>query len=85
MSREQLAAEALEAGRAAEHNLRWMQKHPDRFDQRKKHDMETYLHMMLQFSKEEMKNARLAGRTSLRTRSRNLLLSIIAQLVRVVK
>lgn len=79
MSRDQLEAEALIAGRAAVHNLKWMKKHPERFDQSKKHDMETYLYMMIHFSKEEIKNAHRPGWTSLRTRSRNLFVSIIPQ------
>lgn len=79
MPREVLAAEALAAGRAAIHNLKWMKRHPERFDQSKKHDMETYLYMMIKFSKEEKKNARRLGRTSLKSRLRNLFASIIPQ------
>ncbi|MEF2247718.1 hypothetical protein [Paenibacillus sp. IITD108] len=82
MSREQLVAEALAAGQAAKHNLRWMDKHPDRFDQSKREDMKEYLNNMIRFSKVEMKNARLAGRTSkLRTRLSSLVVSIIPHLI----
>ncbi len=78
MSREQLAAEALAAGQAARHNLRWMEKHPERIDQSKRVEMEQYLNSMIRFSKEEMKNARRAGRTSLRNRLKFLVKSILA-------
>lgn len=78
MTREQLVAEAVAVGQAAEHNLRWMKKHPERYDAELKEDMEAYLNMLIRFAKDEMKNARLAGRTPLRTRLRNLVASIIA-------
>lgn len=79
MSREQLAAEALATGQAAQHNMRWMKKYPERYDASKRNEMEAYLHMLNRFSKEEMKNARRLGRTSLRNRLKCLVLSIISQ------
>jgi len=77
LSREQLAAQALAAGQAAKHNLRWMDKHPERFDQSKREDMKKYLNSMIRFSKAEMRNARLAGRTSLRKHLKFLVKSIL--------
>ncbi|RJX40908.1 hypothetical protein D3P09_02495 [Paenibacillus pinisoli] len=83
MLREQLADEARRAGRNAEHNLKWMEKHPDRFDPSKKLEMQAYLHSMIRFARIEIKNARRAGRTSkLRTRLSSLLLSILTVLCR---
>ncbi len=84
LSREQLAAEALAAGQAAKHNLRWMDKHPERFDQSKRECMRKYLKSMIRFSKEEMKNARLAGRTSFRNHLKFLVVSIIPHSIRRV-
>ncbi|MFD2116385.1 hypothetical protein ACFSTH_08130 [Paenibacillus yanchengensis] len=78
MSREQLAADALAAGQAAKHNLRWMDKHPERVNQNKRDGMEVYLNNMIRFSEIEMKNARRAGRASLRNNLKNLLKSIVA-------
>lgn len=64
MSREQLAAEALEVAKAAEHNMWWIWNHPDRVDQSKVDDMIAYLQRMHHLARMEMKNARRAGRTS---------------------
>lgn len=78
MSRERLAEEALRAARNAEHNLRWMDKHPDRYDPAKKLEMQAYLHSMKRFAAIEMKNARRPGRaSSLRSRLMSLLSSIL--------
>lgn len=79
MSRDQLIEEARAAGQAAKHNLKFIRNNPDKVDQSKVADMEAYLHMLIDFEKCEKKNARLAGRTSLRTRLKNLVVSIIAQ------
>lgn len=79
MSRNLLIADALAAGKAAKHNLEWMAKHPERIDQNKRLDMEDYLNMMIVFSEIEIRNARRSGRTSLRTRLKCLVVSIIAQ------
>jgi hypothetical protein len=82
MSRDHLAAEARAAGQAAEHNLRFIRSNPDKVDQSKMPDMEAYLQMLIRFEayefEHEIKNARLAGRTPLRTRLRNLVLSIVS-------
>lgn len=83
MSRERLLEEARAAGRAAKHNLRLIRRNPDKVDQSKIPDMEAYLQMLIRFEayeyEHEIKNARLVGRTSLRTRLRKLVLSIISQ------
>lgn len=78
MSREQLRAEALAAGKAAKHNLQWIRRHPDRIDPSKRVDMEIYLNGLIRFAKEEIKNARRAGRTSLRVRLKHLTASILS-------
>ncbi len=80
MSREQLAAEALAAGQAARHNLKWMDKHPDRIDQSKRKEMKEYLNSMIRFSKMEIKNTRSAKRASLRNRLKFLVVFIIPHL-----
>ncbi|WP_138756458.1 hypothetical protein [Paenibacillus sinopodophylli] len=79
MSREQLVADARAAGRAARHNLRFIRSNPDKVDSSKMPDMEAYLKMLIKFEIVEMKNARRLGRTQLRTRLKELVLSIIAQ------
>lgn len=78
MSREQLAADARRVGSNAVHNLKWMRKHPDRYDMRKREEMEAHLRMMARMARSEKKNARLAGRTSWRTRSKELLFFILS-------
>lgn len=85
MSRQQLIQEALRVAVNARHNLLWMERHPDRYDQSKKADMQAYLRKMRRFAKEEIKNARRAGRTSLRNRLKNLIASILAHGRHVVK
>ncbi|WP_090573181.1 hypothetical protein [Paenibacillus sp. OV219] len=77
MSREQLAAEAQQAGRNAIHNLMWMGKHPDRYDRDKHEEMVAYLLLMIRFANYEMKNARRPGRTSVGSRTKELLFSIL--------
>lgn len=78
MDRKILAAEALAAGRAAKHNLKLIQENPEKIRQGKMENAEAYLNMLIRFSEEEMKNARQAGRTSLRTRLKCLVLSILS-------
>ena len=68
MSREQLVEEAIRVAKAAEHNIRWIWENPDRIDLTKRDDMMAYLCKMRRFAKQEMKNARRAGRTLRRTR-----------------
>ncbi|GBG09470.1 hypothetical protein PAT3040_04116 [Paenibacillus agaridevorans] len=78
MSREKLIEEARQAAQNADHNLQWMDKHPDRFDPTKKLEMQAYLHSMKRFASIEMKNARRPGRAlKLRTRLKSLLSSIL--------
>ncbi|MHA6484509.1 hypothetical protein ACX1C1_21665 [Paenibacillus sp. strain BS8-2] len=78
MSREKLVEEASQAARNADHNLKWMDKHPERFDPSKKLEMQAYLHSMKRFAAVETKNARRPGRASkLRTRLKSLLSSIL--------
>ncbi|MOA42265.1 hypothetical protein D3C78_1643030 [compost metagenome] len=83
MSRERLAADARAAGQAAKHNLKFIRKYPEKVtDESKLPEMEAYLQMLIRFEayefEQEIKNARRAGRTSLRTRLKNLVVSIIA-------
>lgn len=82
MKREDLAEEAREAGRAAEHNLKLIARDPDRMvHPAKLVDGITYLNTMIRFAESEleMKNARRAGRTlGLRSRLMSLLSSILA-------
>ncbi|PRA04862.1 MULTISPECIES: hypothetical protein [unclassified Paenibacillus] len=78
MSREQLAHEALQAGRNSKHNLELIRKQPEKLLPGKMNEAEQYLNMMIRFAEVEMKNARLAGRTlGLRTRLKSLLLQIV--------
>jgi len=78
MSREQLAAEALQAGRNSKHNLELIRKQPEKLLPGKMNEAEQYLNQMIRFAEVEMKNARLAGRTlGLRTRLKSLVLQIL--------
>lgn len=78
MLREQLAAEAREAGRNASHNLEWIRKNPEAMLPGKIESAESYLNKMIAFAEAEIENARLAGRTlGLRTRLKSLLVSIL--------
>ncbi|MBO7747379.1 hypothetical protein I8J29_24645 [Paenibacillus sp. MWE-103] len=78
MTREQLAAEARRAGRNAVHNLKWMREYPNRYEPDKRSEMEAYLLKMIQFARYEIENARRPGRTSERSRVRELLFSILS-------
>jgi hypothetical protein len=80
LDRKALIKEAEFVARAAKHNLRWIQKQPDRINQEKRADMEAYLRMMIRFARVEKKNARRAGRTSVKKHIENLLSSIISHL-----
>ncbi|WP_433581300.1 hypothetical protein [Paenibacillus amylolyticus] len=78
MSREQLAHEALQAGRNSKHNLELIRKQPEKLLPGKMNEAEQYLNMMIRIAEVEMKNARLAGRTlGLRTRLESLVLLIL--------
>ncbi|MEC0370857.1 hypothetical protein [Paenibacillus chibensis] len=77
MVQERLAVDALQAGRDAIHNLKWIRKHPEAMLPGKLKDAEAYLCAMKTFAEVEMKNARRAGR-ALRLKHRiNILLSFI--------
>lgn len=77
MVQERLAADALQAGRDAVHNMKWIRKHPDVMLPGKFEDAEAYLCGMIAFAKVEMKNARRVGR-ALRLKNRvTILLSLI--------
>ncbi|WP_145153013.1 hypothetical protein [Paenibacillus xylanexedens] len=79
MSREQLAYEALQAGRNSKHNLKLIRKQPERMLPGKMNNAEEYLNRMIRFAEAEIENARLAGRTlTLRTRLKSLLLLILS-------
>lgn len=78
MSREQLATEALQAGKHALHNLKLIRKQPERMLPEKMQNAEEYLNRMIRFAEVEIENARLAGRTlGLRTRLKSLVLHIL--------
>ena len=79
MTREQLAAEALQAGKHSLHNLRLIQHEPERMLPGRLENAEEYLNRMIRFAEAEMKNVRLAGRTlGLRTRLKSLVLLILS-------
>lgn len=82
MPREQLVMEAKAAAAAAKHNLKWMDKHPDRYDQAKRADMQQYLRMLINFAKNEQKNTRSAKRASVLSQLKDLFVSIIPHAVR---
>ncbi|MEK3684880.1 hypothetical protein [Paenibacillus sp. FSL R10-2736] len=78
MEREQLIAEAREAGQHAAHNLQMIRKNPEIMLPGKIEDAEAHLNNMIRFAEMEMKNDRRSGQ-SLRLKSRleNLLMSIL--------
>jgi len=79
MTREQLAAEALQAGQHSLHNLKLIRKEPERMLPGRMENAEEYLNRMIRFAEVEMKNARLARRTlGLRTRLKSLVLFILS-------
>ncbi|MEK5238089.1 hypothetical protein NST99_20555 [Paenibacillus sp. FSL L8-0470] len=78
MEREQLVAEAREAGQHAVHNLQMIRKNPERMLPGKVENAEEYLNNMIRFAEMEMKNDRLAGQSlGLKSRLENLLMSIL--------
>ncbi|HBU81720.1 MAG TPA: hypothetical protein DEF35_08785 [Paenibacillus sp.] len=78
MTREQLAYEALQAGKNSMHNLEVIRKQPEKMLPGQMENAEEYLNRMIRFAEVELKNARLAGRTlGLRTRLKSLLLLIL--------
>lgn len=84
MPREQLVSEARQAARAARHNLKWMDKHPDRYDEKKKKDMQQYLNMLIKFAKEDKKNTRFAERASVLSSVKGFVVSIVPHFARKV-
>lgn len=79
MLREQLAAEAREAGKNASHNLEWIRKNPEAMLPWKIESAESYLNNMIRFAENEleMKKDRRPGQSRLRTRLKSLLSSIL--------
>lgn len=84
MPREELAIQASAVLKSAKQKLKWMDKHPDRYDQSKKKDMQQYLNMLIKYAKEDKKNTRSAKRAAVLTSLKVLLVSIIPQSVRRV-
>lgn len=82
MTPQQLVEEARAAGERARHNLKWIQRHPERIDEAKRADAEEYLNRMIRFAEEERKSARRAGRThgGLRSHLKHLIALIIPHL-----
>ena len=78
MSREDLVKQAIEAGRNAKHNLKLIQKHPEKMIGGNTQNAAAYLNMMIDLAGKEMKNARRAGRALLvKAFFMNLLSSIL--------
>ncbi|WP_339321395.1 hypothetical protein [Paenibacillus sp. FSL W8-0194] len=83
MSREDLVKQAIEAGRNAKHNLKLIQKHPEKMIGGNTQNAAAYLNMMIDLAGKEMKNARRAGRAlKLRTRFKSLISFILADVFR---
>lgn len=61
MEREQLVAEAREAGQHAVHNLQMIRKNPERMLPGKVENAEEYLNNMIRFAEMEMKMTALRG------------------------
>ncbi|MDQ6418699.1 hypothetical protein RB620_04530 [Paenibacillus sp. LHD-117] len=78
-------SDAVMAGQAAKHNLKIVRRHPERMVPGKRQSQEAYLKMLIRFTKEEKKNARRQGRTSLKSRLRNLIAFIITHPRKMVK
>jgi len=78
LEREQLVAEAREAGKHAAHNLQMIRKNRDVILPGRIEDAEDYLNNMIRIAEVEMKNDRLAGQSlGLKSRLENLLMSIL--------
>lgn len=85
MSRDQLVAEARIAMQAARHNLKLLRKHPEKIIPGMRTHVEGQLLQLIEFAKWEKKNARRAGRASLRNRVKAIAVSILPQTRRGVK
>jgi hypothetical protein len=77
MDRRRLVAEAVEAGRIASHNLKVIQGNPDAVKYGEYDSIQNYLMMVIRVA--EIEKARLAGRTSLRTRLKYLVAFILRE------
>jgi hypothetical protein len=78
LEREQLVAEAREAGQHATHNLQMIRKNPSVMLPGRIEDAESYLNNMIRVAEVEIKNDRLAGQSlGLKSRLENLLMSIL--------
>lgn len=84
MKIEDLEQEARFAAQNAEHNLRMVEQQAESIDRVKLNRNIKWLEMMIQLhehdlaqAKEQQKKARLAGRTTLRSRLKSLLSSIV--------
>lgn len=78
MEREQLVAEAREAGRHATYNLQMIQENPEIMLPGKIEDAEAHLNNMIRIAEMEMKNDRRPGQSlGLKSRLENLLVSIL--------
>ncbi|AJS59888.1 hypothetical protein [Paenibacillus sp. IHBB 10380] len=77
MTRELLVAEALRVAKNSNHNLQVIKNNPTKMLPGKMDNAESYLNMMITFAEAEIENARLAGRTQLRTQLKNLVTSIL--------
>lgn len=75
MNRSKLVAEVVEAGRIAAHNLNVIQSNPEAVKHGEFESIEDYLLMVIRVA--EIEKARLAGQTSLRTRLKYLVASIL--------
>lgn len=84
MPRELLAGDASAVAKSAKSKLKWMDKHPDRYDRTKEDNMRQYLHMLITFAKNEQKNTRSAKRALVASQVKDLFVSIIPQSVRRV-
>lgn len=78
MSREQLVTDALQAACSARHNMQVIESNPEVMLPGTATRGKEYLQLMIDFAEAEIENARQARRTSMRTRLKYLVLSIVA-------
>ncbi|RXZ84619.1 hypothetical protein EBB07_00965 [Paenibacillaceae bacterium] len=79
MDREQMVRDARLCAQAASHNLRLLRKYPDKILPGEKVHVEGQLLQLIAFEKWERKNARRAGRTSLKQKLLKLIASILSR------
>ncbi|QWU17344.1 hypothetical protein SAMN04487895_104272 [Paenibacillus sophorae] len=77
MDRTQLVAEARAAGERAVHNLQVIRQNPEVMLPGKIEDASAYLNNMIRIAELEMKNDRRPGQSSLSTRLKYLVASIL--------